>query len=175
MSNYMLSFDIETTGLDPRRDRITCVSIYTEGVEGKSRSFLFVGQTAEDEARNRRELLDELDAAPKICCFNGVQFDIPFLQFQLRVHPDRVALWLLKTVDLFHKHKTLQGRTFSLDSALLANGLTTKTSNGKEAIAMAAQGRYEELKDYCMTDTVLTYRLSTLPYFKVPEGRVWRK
>lgn len=174
MEDYMLSFDIETTGLNFWKDKITCVSIYTEGVEGKSRSFLFIQQSDEQTRRNREELLAELDRAPKICCFNGIQFDIPFIQIQFKVDPDRVAMWLLKTVDLFHRYKTLHNHTFSLDSALIANGLKTKTSDGKKAIIMAREGRLKELEDYCMSDTVLTYQLTTLPYFKLPEKRVWR-
>jgi hypothetical protein len=46
-----------------------------------------------------------------------------------------------------------------LDVILALNGLPTKTSNGMEAVHMAREGRWEELREYCLSDTILTRNL----------------
>lgn len=170
----MLAFDIETTGLSFYNDSITCACIYDPEIN-KEICYHFT-QATEEERRSRAEaFMAELDNADRLCTFNGIQFDIPFIQVQFKADPDRVAMWLLKTVDIFHRFKSLHNRTFSLDSALMKNGLKTKTSNGCEAIRMAKEGKLDELRDYCMMDTKLTHQLTVLPYFSVPDAKPWQK
>lgn len=168
---HMLAFDIETTGLKFHQDTITCACIY-DPVISKERCFHFIMCSQEERKERIDDFLDELDKADRLCSFNGIQFDIPFIQVHFKVDADRVAMWLLKTVDLFHRYKTIHNITFSLDSALIKNNLKTKTSNGCEAIKMAREGRLDDLRDYCMMDTKLTYELTTLPYFNVPDKKV---
>jgi len=63
-------FDIETTGLDRHRDRVTCVSAHRDG----DTETLVRG---EDLTRaNLERLLD----APLLVSFNGARFDVPFLE-----------------------------------------------------------------------------------------------
>ncbi|EKX35185.1 hypothetical protein GUITHDRAFT_118627 [Guillardia theta CCMP2712] len=170
----MLAFDIETTGLNFYKDSITCICIYDPAI-GKEKSFHFTVGDFKEKRERAEEFMRELDDADQICTFNGIQFDIPFVQVQFKADPDRVAMWLLKTVDIFHKYKSLHNHTFSLDSALMCNNLKTKTSNGYEAVKMAKEGRLKELEEYCMMDTKLTYELTMLPYFNAPEQKTWKK
>lgn len=174
VSYKMLAFDIETTGLSFYKDSITCACIYDPD-SNKEICYHFTQATAEEQRQRAEEFMTELDGAEKLCTFNGIQFDIPFIQVQFKAHPDRVAMWLLKTVDIFHYCKSLYNRTFSLDTALIRNNLKTKTSNGCEAIRMAKEGKLDELRDYCMMDTKLTHQLTMLPYFSVPEQRTWQR
>lgn len=63
-----ISFDIETTGLDPQKDVVTCIAVYGSGV---------------DEVFLHGEwggALDLLDKADVIGSFNGARFDLRFLQ-----------------------------------------------------------------------------------------------
>ncbi|MFC6725588.1 ribonuclease H-like domain-containing protein [Halobium palmae] len=73
-------FDIETTGLDHHRDRVTTVSLHRGGetttlVRGDD---LTVGALREAFAD-----------APLLVSFNGVQFDVPFLEASFDVDLDR--------------------------------------------------------------------------------------
>ena len=77
-------FDIETTGLDRHRDRVTCVSAHRDG----DTETLVRG---EDLTRaNLERLLD----APLLVSFNGARFDVPFLEtgFGLRVDAPHLDL-----------------------------------------------------------------------------------
>lgn len=156
----MLSFDIETTGLSPYRHEITVAAVYDEEA-GISRVYNFVRDRAQ-WSTEVEAFLKDLDEADCLCAFNGMYFDIPFIKVAFQVHPDRVAMWALKTIDVFYWFKHMHNRTFSLDRLLRENSMETKTSKGSEAIVMARQGRWKELEDYCMQDTVLTHSITKL-------------
>jgi hypothetical protein len=109
----ILAVDIETTGLDPRVDDVTCACVYdAEG--GVARSFVFM----RDGPGAREEFLALLDAAPRLCAFNGVRFDLPFLARRWGLAPERVGAWVRKLVDPFEASKLALNRTFSLDRLL---------------------------------------------------------
>eukprot|EP00960_Hanusia_phi_P045121 757037-Hanusia_phi.AAC.3 len=171
----MLSFDIETMGLDPSRHDVTVAAVY-DPQRGIKHCYNFARHVA-DHGRYWQEVeafLAALDGADLLCAFNGIKFDIPFIQVRFKVSPERVAGWVVKTVDLFYRWKVLRDHTFSLDSLLIANGLPVKTSKGCFAIDMARDKRWEELEDYCMNDTVLTHMVSVRPSLVIPERRTWR-
>jgi uncharacterized protein YprB with RNaseH-like and TPR domain len=78
-------FDIETTGLDHDRDRVTCVSAHRNGTT----ETLVRG---DDLTRgNLRELLD----APLLVTFNGARFDVPFLETSFDLSVDAPHLDLM--------------------------------------------------------------------------------
>jgi len=78
-------FDIETTGLDQRRDRVTCVSFH----RGGDTETLVRG---DDLTRgNLRERLE----APLLVTFNGASFDVPFLEASFDLSIDRPHLDLM--------------------------------------------------------------------------------
>lgn len=163
----VLAVDIETTGLDPRVDDVTCACAFDpEG--GISRAFVF---GRDGGAAGREEFLALLDAAPRLCAFNGVRFDLPFLARRWGLDAGRVGGWVRKLVDPFEASKLALGRTFSLDRLLAANGLSGKTGSGLQAVYMAREGRWDELAEYCMHDTRVTHAAVALPALRLPEFR----
>ena len=174
----MLAFDLETPGLDMEQNRITCACAYDAcGVE---RAFVFKpeGSRRTDHPRdygfgggwgNPEEFMMLLDAAPRLCAFNGVRFDVPFIAKQWRAPDERVGGWMRKLFDPFEASRTALQRTFPLERLLHSNGLQGKTGSGLAAIAMAREGRFDELADYCMHDTRVTHAASSLPVIALPE------
>ena len=68
-------FDIETTGLSARRDRVTTVSFHTPG---DGTTTLVRGRDLTPEAVD-----EHLSSADLLVSFNGAQFDVPFLEESL--------------------------------------------------------------------------------------------
>lgn len=156
----ILAFDIETTGLR-EADAVTCVCAYDPDRGVRYRESTPTG------ARSER-FLALLDEAPLICAFNGVRFDVPFLAKRWRIEAQRVESWVRKLVDPYEACKLALHRTFSLDRLLHANGLESKTGCGAEAVRMAREGRWRELEDYCMQDTVLTHQILKMSQVVIP-------
>ncbi|MFD1571994.1 ribonuclease H-like domain-containing protein [Halorubrum laminariae] len=79
-------FDIETTGLDEHRDRVTTVSFHRDG----ETTTLVAGEdlTAEAVAAQFRD-------ASLLATFNGARFDVPFLETSLDIEVDTPHLDLM--------------------------------------------------------------------------------
>ena len=170
----MLSFDLETTGLDPRTDLITCAAAYDPDA-GIERVFFFARC---DGAGGLSPMLDDadefmalLDEADRLCAFNGARFDLPFIQHQLGASAGRVMRWRLKLHDVFVACKWGLGVTFPLQALLELNGLPGKTGSGADAVLLARDGRWRELGDYCLNDTVLTHAVSARGAILLPRTR----
>ena len=165
----MLAFDIETTGLNRYRDRITCACAYDpdRGIAAKFifRTFIEPGSGGEDDPEAFMRLLDE---APTLSAFNGVNFDIPFICAHWRVHPARAGGWARKLVDVFHTCKKGIDRTFSLNALLDKNALGSKNGCGGNALVLAREERWDELAEYCLHDCVKTWEVTTLPTILLP-------
>lgn len=159
----VLAFDIETTGLG-RDDRVTCVCAYDPDRGVDFRACTPDGSACEDFLR----LLDE---APLLCAFNGVRFDLPFLARRWGLARGRVSGWVRKLIDPFESCKLSLGVTFSLDRLLEANGIPCKTGCGLEAVRMAREGRWEELAEYCMQDTIKTHQVVRLGRVLLPQPK----
>jgi DNA polymerase III epsilon subunit-like protein len=178
----MLAFDIETTGLSKHRDRITVTAIYDEE-QGLVENFCFTelagGEVVyrEDYLTIAEQFMHCLDTADMLCAFNGVGFDIPFIQLQFQVAADRVQRWVMKTLDIHQICKTVLApkRTFGLNHVLGVNGFEVKTGDGLIAVKQAHAGKWKELQDYCMDDARLTYEVSRLNRILIPEGFAFRK
>jgi uncharacterized protein YprB with RNaseH-like and TPR domain len=112
----MLSFDIETEGLDWSVHRIAVASVYDPS-RGIEETFNFVKDEA-DRQNNVNAFLRHLDDAPGLCCFNGVKFDIPFIKHAFSVSEDRVHQWMLKLFDIFEVCRLAFGSSCSLDNLL---------------------------------------------------------
>ena len=171
----MVAFDLETTGLDPALCQVTCACLFGDMTDQTPirQTFLFKGVDQAEDLRIREEFMAALDAADHLCAFNGVRFDIPFMQQAWGVEPARVAAWVRKTFDIFEACKLAFSRTFGLDRLLEMNGLEGKSGSGKHAIVMAAEGKWEALGDYCMQDTRMTHIVSTLPRIELPLMMPW--
>lgn len=79
-------FDIETTGLDHDRDRVTTVSVH----RGRETTTLVRGDDLTAGA-----LREHLGDAPLLVTFNGKRFDVPFLETSFDLTLDRPHLDLM--------------------------------------------------------------------------------
>jgi hypothetical protein len=161
----MLAFDIETTGLRPESDSITCAAVY-EPCSGTKQIFFFVGESKEDEQESFMRCLDNTD---RLCAFNGAAFDIPFIAHCFSPPVERVAAWRLKLNDVYVACKWCLGVTFPLQLLLECNGLQGKTGSGGDAIRFFTEGRWEELGAYCLHDTCMTHMVSSLHGISLPK------
>ena len=161
----MLAFDIETTGLDPMRSEVTCLCLYDpdEGIERT-----FIPPLGDDLG----EAFRIMDTTSVLCAFNGARFDLPFIQHQLRASPERVLGWRLKLHDVFEACKLALNITFPLKALLALNDLPGKTGSGADAIQLALDGDWSRLGEYCLNDTRVTHRVSSLHVILLPCTRV---
>jgi hypothetical protein len=181
----MVAFDIETTGLDPSKCRITAACLYgaMDGLRPGQRvirsadtpgthvvkTFVFnTDSTDAHETEAREEFMAHLDSARSLCAFNGIRFDIPFIQQAWDVPAARVQGWITKTFDVYEACKLGISATFSLDRLLAANNLESKTGSGLHAIHLAKSGQWEALGEYCMQDTRMTYLVSSQCVISLP-------
>jgi hypothetical protein len=154
----MVAFDIETKGLNPHEDRITAAAVYDGN--GLCKVYVFKDENKEEDLALREEFLGILDAAPRLCAFNGIRFDIPYIIKNWKLDPARAHDWVQKTVDVFEASKLGLQQTFKLSQLLAVNDMESKTGTGAEAVVLAREGQWEKLGDYCLQDTRLTYLVS---------------
>lgn len=192
-----VAFDIETTGLDARRDRITVVCLYgavgahagdthTESAESANESAhetdeqskcgvtLNFMRDMDANGRYNRELIQRfvaiLDAAECITTFNGIRFDYAFVQNQFGIHADVIGAWIFKTFDIYHICSNMFNCTFKLNTLLSENGIECKSASGLQAVEWAKNPQtWPLLESYCLDDTRLTYIVSQLPIIRIPK------
>lgn len=130
---------------------------------------------AEDDNNPLVSLLALFDGADAIVGFNCNGFDFPlirrFYRFtQSMQHPgQRYVGHRTKTLDIMSRVKDATGAYIKLDELLKQNGLSSKSSNGKDAVGMWERQEREALKCYCDTDVLLTARLALLETVAVSE------
>ena len=113
----MLAFDIETFGLDPSKTKISVIC--TECIfTGERKTFEFAKHDREvggPPTALTAELVATLDAAQSLSAFNGIRFDLPFIQISLSIPEEKVRAWVLKTTDILeYTRLMLNGCTFKL-------------------------------------------------------------
>ena len=138
----MVAFDIETMGLNPLKERITAAAVYDGN--GLCKVFVFKGEDADEDALLRDEFITILDKAPRLCAFNGVRFDIPYIIKHWGLEPAKAHAWVLKTVDVFEACKLGLRQTFKLAQLLSVNGLESKTGSGAEAVGLARDKEWDK-------------------------------
>ena len=181
----MLAWDIETTGFSGDRDLVTVAALYDGSSEKVFRFVRLVNQGTANELlvyKEKDELLKlceefccMLDAAPMLATFNGVRFDIRFVQSAFKIPESRIMGWLMKTFDVFDICASCASRTFGLNLLLDLNGFQSKSGSGDAAVKQAHAGQFEELEKYCLDDAMLTHKISTMQRIALPEGFAWRK
>lgn len=159
----MLAFDLETSGLDPEVDEVTCACAYDPDA-GVDLTFYFRGGAGDTP----EAFFALLDQSPRLCAFNGARFDLPFLQARYAIPDARVGRWALKLYDVYEACRLGFDSGFSLNALLAANGLDSKTGTGGDAVVLAREGRWEELGAYCRQDTVKTRAVSCLASIRLP-------
>lgn len=177
----MLVFDIETTGLGPACAQITlvCTEDFHTG-ERKAYEFARVkaqtpntAQRATAVTRLMEDLVAALDAAPSLCAFNGVRFDLPFIIHHGKVPEQKAKQWMNKTSDLLEVSRQVYRSTFKADILAKANGISGKIASGLDAIEWARTHQFDKLLEYCVDDVRIlcdVYRKRWIqhPVLKVP-------
>jgi len=163
----MLFFDIETTGLTDK-DKVTVVC--TEDYESSARKVFNFARTVSDDERQvlRHELMLDFDSASSLCAYNGVRFDLPFMQRALDIPVQNVTEWVLKTSDILEQLRLRENAVCKLDYICTVNSVPSKSSSGLEAIRMAADGRWDELEQYCANDVRILCDLYRMRRLKHP-------
>ena len=169
----MVAFDIETEGFNPLKQRITAAAVYGNGL---NKVFVFKGEDQAEDLALRQEFLTILDAAPRLCSFNGIRFDIPYIIKHWKLDPLLAERWVRKTLDIFEACKLGLRQTFKLSQLLAVNNMESKTGSGLEAVGLARDKRWDELGAYCLQDTRLTYlvtaQMGVMLPLKTPSQRV---
>jgi len=168
-----LAIDIETmerlhvVPLPP----ITCICMY-DAAEDKKYQLKFWKIPDDEREKNKSLVLSLLDRSTCIIGYNVVMFDLEFIKrsFPDCVDDKRMSDWVLKTVDPFMFLKYIFKNTCKLDSLLVLNKLNSKSGSGSNAIVLAEEERWQELLDYCMDDTMLTYQLFSSHFIVCCDG-----
>lgn len=165
-----LCFDIETTGLDATRDEVTmiCTQDLTTS-DQKSYNFGILSSQEVSADALVKQLIKDFDEAQCLCAFNGIRFDLPFMQQALDIDEDVITRWVLKTVDPLEYLRLTGHRTASLDKICIHNNIASKSSTGLRAIEMAKDEQWDELEQYCQQDVnilcvLLRHRTFHHPY-----------
>ena len=143
MDGYL---DIETTGLNPYTDRITVVGIYRDCTDG-IRMRQLVGMDI-----TRESVAEVLQGVTVLHTYNGIKFDLRFLEAQL-------GITLPATMthrDLMHDcwKRNLYGGLKAVESRLGIQR-TTEGVTGREAVAL--WWRYIDAADIEALELLLAY------------------
>jgi hypothetical protein len=177
----VVAFDIETLGKlsETPLPAITCVCLYDGSREERLR---FLKVSPETFIENKKKLLEWLDGANSLAGFNAVDFDLEYIRQFFNIDKKRMREWVLKCRDPFMVCRHLLKNTCGLNHLLQINGLASKTGSGSNAIQLALDEKWDDLLDYCMMDTILTFKLCSLPeiafssYLRgsMDDGGVWQ-
>tara|TARA_Y100000389_G_scaffold204715_1_gene259158 strand:- start:8187 stop:8915 length:729 start_codon:yes stop_codon:yes gene_type:complete len=158
----MLAFDIETMGLKAGRDDITIVCT-EDFFTGEKIAYEFhrlkMAGDAEGYELNKTNMLEAFNSATSLCAFNGMNFDIPFIQKTFNVPDEIIRMWKNKLCDIFYTCKQRFSHTFSLNLLCEKNNVPMKISTGTAAIGMAQNEEWEALKEYCEMDVTILNNL----------------
>jgi len=153
MEKY-ISLDIESMGLLPwYGDRITCIC----AKDSDGNKFEMVHKAEDAIINDFLYWLNKHDSKEyTIITKNGKQFDIPFIMTRCA----NVLETITEGIDLLdYPHFDLQELTkkrISLDDMAKLLGCTPKSGNGLNAIKLWEEGKFDELKEYCMQDVETT-------------------
>jgi len=149
-----LILDIETTGLNPLYDRITCIGVMHEDDEEVT---AFYGED-EKYLLERFWLYVEKYSTSKIIGFNSYRFDIRFIQIRSMFH--NIAGKCLKKnyIDLMYELGFYNKCAGTLSDYLQLIGLE-KNGSGFHAIELYRNGNWDDLVKYCKNDVLVTKEL----------------
>ena len=168
----MLSFDIETEGLHARQGHkitVICTECFHTR-EKRAYEFAKHAHDADKLAQLREDVITAFDAAPSLCAFNGIKFDLPFMAIALKLPYDTVKRWKSKTSDILESCREVYMHTFSLNLLCEKNEIPIKISTGLAAIKMAADGEYDNLREYCEADVTILNNLYAKRYILNPRN-----
>lgn len=143
---YPIVLDLETKYTfrdfdDHKKLGISIVCIY-DYKDQKYKSFL------ENELN---ELFPIIENCSKVIGFNINSFDMQVLQ---AYYPGKITQF--KTFDLLDDIKSILGRRLALNDLVKATLGEKKSGHGLYAIELFKEGKFDELRSYCMDDVRLT-------------------
>ena len=100
------------------------------------------------------QLFSILENSSLIIGFNVVSFDLQVLQ---GYYPGKMTQF--KTFDILEDIREIIGRRLSLNDLVSATLGKKKSGHGLHAIELYKEGKFEELKNYCFDDVILTKEL----------------
>jgi len=149
MKKFPVVLDLETKYSfrefdDPKKLGITIVGLYDYHDE----------QTKTFREKELQKLFTLLEASSYIIGFNVKSFDLAVLQ---GYYPGRVDHF--PTFDMLDDIRTKIGRRLALNDFIFATLGKKKTGHGLQAIQLYKEGKWEDLKKYCLDDVLLTKEL----------------
>lgn len=149
MKKFPVVLDIETKYTfreydDPKKLGVTTVGLY-DYRDHKAKVFV------EEELPR---LFSLLEVSSYIIGFNVNSFDLPVLQ---GYYPGKLNHF--PTFDILDDVRFKIGRRLSLNDLLFATLGKKKTGHGLQAIELYKEGKWEDLKRYCLDDVMLTKEL----------------
>ena len=165
-----LYLDIETTGLNPYHNRITCIGFAFEN----NKPIGIVAENERDILEKFNELTENLRIS-KIMTWNGENFDIPFLKVRSKKHGMYFNCSKEVSVDVrklfpgfpfpyveqgfFTKITKIKNREPSLGEAAEFFGIPGKIGDGKKAIKLFYKHNWYDLVNYCKRDVTILRRI----------------
>lgn len=156
---HQIVLDIETTGLNPwYGDKITCICAKDIDTEDK---FTICSDDERDIIFKFMEWMYKYSVQDTmIITANGTQFDIPFILTRLSLCP--VNDWnpeKLLNFAHFDVDNDITKKRISLNDIASILSLEQKTSNGLQAIQWFQEKKYDDIKEYCWHDVLLTEKV----------------
>lgn len=150
-----LVFDIETTGLNPLHERITCICAKVNG-----------GNEYRGSHTNEKGLIKDFlnflisEKADILISANGKDFDLPFIFTRAYISGIGIEeIDYLKNVEHFDIINDITDRKISLNNLARIYGFQLKSGNGFDAIKLFNEMKLDELMNYCMDDVLLTEKI----------------
>jgi len=155
---YLIT-DAETTSLDPSENgRITCISTFNLD-NNQVKSFCGI-----DEKKILSEFWEYVTSlcCPTLVTFNGSTFDIPYIVHRSIVRIEKIAKYRLLDLrqvvnSFFHSYDKKTKGNLSYWAAVL--GIDQKTPPGAYMITLFIEKRFDEIKEHCEEDCVITKAL----------------
>jgi hypothetical protein len=149
MKKFPIVLDLETKHTfrefsEPKKLGITVVAIY-DYKDGESQIFT---------EKELNKLYPYLENASYIIGYNVKSFDIAVLQ---GYYPGNVEHF--SSFDILEDIRTKIGRRLALNDVIYATFGKKKTGHGLQAIDFYKEGKWDELKKYCLDDVMLTKEL----------------
>ncbi len=160
MAKYPVVLDLETKYTfrefaDPKKLEISVVGIYDYNKNS--------GATFLENELNK--LFPILEGASYLIGYNIKTFDLPVLQ---AYYPGRVEHF--PVFDILDYIKQKIGKRIALNEVVLATLGKKKSGHGLMAIDYYKEGKWEELKSYCLDDAMLTKEVFE---FGVKQGEIY--
>lgn len=150
-------FDIETTGLDPMKDRILCITL--QNVEQDSPASFY----GEDEKLILQQFWMAIGTCEAIIGFNSEDFDIPFLIKRsiindVKVKKDFISIDLRKVANGF-KYSYNKYTTGKLKDWAEILGYFIQTEDGEMMPQYYEQKNWKAIRAHCEEDVLITHKL----------------